>query len=184
VWPFVFAPGVIIGSQNNPSKTATFYAFARTKSGRGPCDPFSAFVRAKADRFRYSAAIAPNWDNGTTALAATLGVCLDTDLGHDSQVCLALTIGALAFARAAAQALAFEMPAAMSAGNLKAVSGLLHVVTPAVGDWRVTGVIPILTPQRAEIAIQVAARAFEDKRIAADEAWNDVVPRWRHRALG
>jgi hypothetical protein len=170
-------------SQNNPSKTATFCTFARTKSGRGPCDPFSAFVRAKADRFRYSAAIAPRWDNGTTALAATLGGCLDTDLGHDSQVCLALTIGALAFARAAAQALAFEILVAMSARDLKAVSGPV-VVTPAVADWCVTGVIPTLTTQRAEIAIQVAARAFEDKRMAADEAWNDIVPRWRHALVG
>jgi hypothetical protein len=76
------------------------------------------------------------------------------------------------------------MLAAMSAGNLKALSGLLHVVTPAVGDWRITGVIPILTPQRAEITVQVTARAFEDKRMAADEACNDVVPRWRHGAVG
>jgi hypothetical protein len=81
-------------SQNNPILRGLF-ARLRGQNQAAPCDPFSAFVRAKADRFRYSAAIAPSWDNGTTALAATFGVFLNTDLGHDSQVCLALTIGAL-----------------------------------------------------------------------------------------
>jgi hypothetical protein len=54
-----------------------------------------------------------------------LGFALDASLGHDGQVFLALAIGALAFDRAATQAPAIEVFAAMCADDFKAVSGLL-----------------------------------------------------------
>ena len=129
----------------------TFGTKARTKSCRGPSYPFSAFVGAKADRLGYTATVAPCRDNRKTALAAAFGLGLDIGPGQKNHVFLALTIGALAFERAAAETLAFEVLAAVSADDFEALGGPWHwlAVTPAVknlGSNRcVASVIPGLT---------------------------------------
>jgi hypothetical protein len=107
----------------------------------------------------------------------------DTGLGHDRKIALPFDVCSLAVGRAAAQAKALELFAAVGAVDMEAISALLHrlAVSPSVDDLfadrLIAGVVPILTTHAAKAAVQVPTSSSIDERVAADEAGNDVVLR-------
>src|SRR5580692_12706581 len=135
--------------------------FGPTKSGCGSKCPFPAFLRAKPDRPGHPPPIPPLRNHGQADL--TMPPCrrFDTGLGHDRKIALPFDVCSLAVGRAAAQAKALELFAAVGAVDMEAISALLHrlAVSPSVDDLfadrLIAGVVPILTTHAAKAAVQV-----------------------------